>query len=56
MLPGWQRTVLGPTWSAPHPMHQLDHILVNDAMHAEETAIGAHAGSDHLPVRATLRF
>jgi endonuclease/exonuclease/phosphatase family metal-dependent hydrolase len=56
MLPGWRRTVRGRTWPMPAPMHQLDHILVNDAVHDEDGMVGAFAGSDHLPVRAVLRF
>jgi endonuclease/exonuclease/phosphatase family metal-dependent hydrolase len=56
MLPGWRRTVRGRTWPMPAPMHQLDHILVNDAVRDEDGKVGSFAGSDHLPVRAVLRF
>jgi endonuclease/exonuclease/phosphatase family metal-dependent hydrolase len=55
-LPGWRRTVKGRTWVAPRPLHQLDHILVNDRVQVLDATIGEFNGSDHLPVRATLDF
>jgi endonuclease/exonuclease/phosphatase family metal-dependent hydrolase len=44
----------GPTWEGPRPHHQIDHIWVRglDVVHGE---VLPTAGSDHLPVTATLR-
>jgi len=55
-LPGWRRAVRGRTWVAPRPRHQLDHVLVNRPVEVLDATVGADTGSDHLPVRATLRF
>ncbi len=56
LLPGWRRAVRGRTWPAWRPHSQTDHILVNEAV----TVVGGevvHAGnSDHLAVRAQLRW
>jgi endonuclease/exonuclease/phosphatase family metal-dependent hydrolase len=56
-LPGWRRTVRGRTWPAGHPHSQIDHILVRavdrtEVLHSE---VLPAVGSDHRPVRATLR-
>jgi endonuclease/exonuclease/phosphatase family metal-dependent hydrolase len=55
-LPGWRRAVRGRTWVAPRPLHQLDHIMVNEHVRVRDAFIGEFNGSDHLPVRATLDF
>jgi endonuclease/exonuclease/phosphatase family metal-dependent hydrolase len=55
-LPGWRRAVRGGPWPAPRVLHQLDHILVNDAVVARDGNVGDYNGSDHLPVSATIEF
>ena len=52
-LPGWMPAAVGPTWPAPRPHHQIDHVLVRGlrAVGGEIVALG---GSDHRAVRATL--
>jgi endonuclease/exonuclease/phosphatase family metal-dependent hydrolase len=57
LLPGWSRTVRGRTWPASRPHSQIDHILVRrgDGIEVLDTAVLPEVGSDHRPVRATLR-
>jgi endonuclease/exonuclease/phosphatase family metal-dependent hydrolase len=55
-LPGWRRAVKGRTWPAPRAMHQLDHLLVPDGVEVASAQVGSFNGSDHLPIRASLRF
>jgi endonuclease/exonuclease/phosphatase family metal-dependent hydrolase len=55
LLPGWRRAVRGRTWPAHRPHSQIDHVLVRDGVEPVETAILPNAGSDHRPVRVTLR-
>jgi endonuclease/exonuclease/phosphatase family metal-dependent hydrolase len=52
---GWHRAVRGRTWPSWNPHSQIDHILVRGAIGASGEVL-ADAGSDHLPVRATLTF
>jgi endonuclease/exonuclease/phosphatase (EEP) superfamily protein YafD len=54
ILPGWKRTVLGPTYPAHRPHSQIDHILVNRAVRCVEADVLGPTGSDHRPVRARL--
>jgi endonuclease/exonuclease/phosphatase family metal-dependent hydrolase len=58
-LPGWRRAVRGRTWPSTMPHSQIDHILVRDApgasVHVVDATVMPNVGSDHLPVRATLR-
>jgi endonuclease/exonuclease/phosphatase family metal-dependent hydrolase len=56
-LPGWKRTVRGRTWPARRPHSQIDHILVRpgDGIELIEGEVLPSVGSDHRPVRATLR-
>jgi endonuclease/exonuclease/phosphatase family metal-dependent hydrolase len=56
-LPGWRRTVRGRTWPARRPHSQIDHILVRTSDQTEvlHSEVLPSVGSDHLPVRATLR-
>ncbi len=56
LLPGWRRTVRGRTWPARAPHSQIDHILVRPTMRATTSAVLAPVGSDHRPVRATIRW
>ncbi len=57
-LPGWTRTVRGRSWPARQPHSQIDHILVRDGSGIEvlDSAVLPAVGSDHRPVRATLRL
>ena len=58
-LPGWTRAVRGRTWPARMPHSQIDHILLRDGPSSRLVAADADVlpdcGSDHRPVRATLR-
>jgi endonuclease/exonuclease/phosphatase family metal-dependent hydrolase len=56
MLPGWRRTVRGRTWPAHRPHSQIDHVLVRGDVEVVDTEILDDVGSDHRPVRVTLRF
>ncbi len=53
---GWRRAVRGPTYPAPRPHSQTDHILVNPPVDVVEAAVVDQALSDHRPVQARLRF
>jgi endonuclease/exonuclease/phosphatase family metal-dependent hydrolase len=55
-LPGWQRAHVARTWPAPRPWCQLDHVLVNRHVGVRDASVGEYAGSDHLPVSATLEL
>jgi endonuclease/exonuclease/phosphatase family metal-dependent hydrolase len=56
-FPGWQRTVRGRTWPASRPHSQIDHILIRrgDGTEIAHSEVLPAVGSDHRPVRATLR-
>jgi endonuclease/exonuclease/phosphatase family metal-dependent hydrolase len=56
MLPGWQRAVRGRTWPAHRPHSQIDHVLVRDDIDVVDGAVLDEVGSDHRPVRVTLRL
>jgi len=53
-LRGWRRAVTTRTWPAYRPHSQLDHVLVTPSVSVLDARAGAFAGSDHLPVVATL--
>jgi endonuclease/exonuclease/phosphatase family metal-dependent hydrolase len=55
-LPGWRRTVRGRTWPADRPHSQIDHILVRGGVEMVGAEVLPGVGSDHRPVRATLRL
>lgn len=55
-LGGHRRAVRGRTWPAHRPHSQLDHILVSPSIRVRQAAVLAAAGSDHLPVQATLEI
>lgn len=55
MLPGWRRAVRGRTWPAHRPHSQIDHVLVRDDVEVVDGAVLDEVGSDHLPLRVTLR-
>jgi endonuclease/exonuclease/phosphatase family metal-dependent hydrolase len=55
-LPGWRRAVRGRTWPARRPHSQIDHILVRPDVEVVSAEVLPAVGSDHRPVRATLRM
>jgi endonuclease/exonuclease/phosphatase family metal-dependent hydrolase len=55
MLPGWRRAVRGRTWPAHRPHSQIDHVLVRNGVEVVDAAVLDEVGSDHRPVRVTLR-
>jgi endonuclease/exonuclease/phosphatase (EEP) superfamily protein YafD len=56
LLPGWRRAVRGRTWPAHRPHSQIDHVLVRDGVEVVDAAVLGEVGSDHRPVRVTLRL
>jgi endonuclease/exonuclease/phosphatase (EEP) superfamily protein YafD len=56
LLPGWRRAVRGRTWPAHRPHSQIDHVLVRDDVEALGGEVLPDVGSDHRPLRVTLRF
>ncbi|HEX4868990.1 MAG TPA: endonuclease/exonuclease/phosphatase family protein [Acidimicrobiales bacterium] len=57
MVPkGWRRVVKGKTWPSHRAHSQIDHLLVTDSVAAVSSQVGPHLGSDHLPIRARLRW
>ncbi len=56
MLPGWRRAVRGRTWPAHRPHSQIDHVLVRDDVDVVDATILGEVGSDHRPLRVTLRL
>lgn len=53
---GWRRVVKGKTWPAHRPHSQIDHLLVTPSVEALWGEVGPDLGSDHLPIRARLRW
>jgi endonuclease/exonuclease/phosphatase family metal-dependent hydrolase len=47
--------VRGRTWPAHRPHSQIDHVLVRDDVEVVDAAVLGEVGSDHLPLRVTLR-
>lgn len=57
MVPsGWRRAVRGKSWPSHRPQHQIDHLLVTPSVEAVWGEVGPDLGSDHLPIRARLRW
>jgi endonuclease/exonuclease/phosphatase family metal-dependent hydrolase len=56
LLPGWHRAALAKTWPAWHPHSQVDHVLVRGLLRVADTKVLGPVGSDHLPLRVTLRL
>lgn len=57
MVPrGWRRVVRGKTWPSHRPHSQIDHLLVTPPVEAVWSEAGPDLGSDHLPIRARLRW
>jgi endonuclease/exonuclease/phosphatase family metal-dependent hydrolase len=53
-LAGFSPAVSGRTFPAWQPLMQLDHLLVSDDLTVVAGSVLTSAGSDHLPVRATI--
>jgi len=47
--------VRGRTWPAHRPHSQIDHVLVRDDVAVVDGGVLGEVGSDHLPLRVTLR-
>jgi endonuclease/exonuclease/phosphatase family metal-dependent hydrolase len=56
LLPGWRRAVRGRTWPAHRPHSQIDHVLMRRGIEVVDAAVLDDVGSDHRPVRVTLRL
>ncbi len=57
MVPGgWRRVVRGKTWPSHRPHSQIDHLLVTPSVTCLWDEVGPDLGSDHLPIRARLRW
>lgn len=56
LLPGWRAVVRGRTWPAHRPHSQIDHVFVRGDVDVVRAEILPDVGSDHRPVRVTLRF
>jgi endonuclease/exonuclease/phosphatase family metal-dependent hydrolase len=48
--------VRGKTWPSHRPHSQIDHLLVTPSVDALWGEVGPNLGSDHLPIRARLRW
>ena len=55
LLPGWRRAVRGRTWPARRPHSQIDHVFVRGGITPTDAEVLPDVGSDHRPVRVTLR-
>lgn len=53
---GWRRVVKGKSFPAHRPHSQIDHLLVTNRVELVHGVVGPHLGSDHLPIRARLRW
>ena len=51
---GYRPAVRGRTWPAHRPVAQIDHLLAGPGVGIARQEVAAPAGSDHLPIRATL--
>jgi len=51
---GYRPVVRGRTWPAHRPVAQIDHILAGPGVGIARQTVAAPAGSDHLPIRASL--
>jgi endonuclease/exonuclease/phosphatase family metal-dependent hydrolase len=56
LAPGYTPAVQGRTWPAELPVVQLDHVLAGRRVQPVHGTVLPPAGSDHLPVRVSLRL
>ena len=54
-LPGWTRGVRGRSWPAHRPHSQIDHVFLRGGVQVVDGEVLGDVGSDHRPVRVTLR-
>ncbi len=54
-LPRRRRAVRGRTWPAGRPHSQIDHVWIDDRLEVLDERVGPAVGSDHRPIRVTLR-
>jgi endonuclease/exonuclease/phosphatase family metal-dependent hydrolase len=54
IVPGWRDTVLGPTWPAPRPFFQIDHLMTTPRVEVTDAEVVPAGESDHLPIRARV--
>jgi Endonuclease/Exonuclease/phosphatase family len=55
-LHGMHDAVKGATWPSWRPHSRIDHILVSDRSLVTSSEVLPNAGSDHLPIRCSLRL
>jgi len=55
LLRGWRRAVRAKTWPAWRPHSHVDHVLVHGALEVVGGEVLEMSGSDHRPVRVSLR-
>jgi endonuclease/exonuclease/phosphatase family metal-dependent hydrolase len=53
---GWRRSLRARTWPAHRPHSQIDHLLVRDDVEVVDAEVLRDVGSDHRPIRVTLRL
>jgi endonuclease/exonuclease/phosphatase family metal-dependent hydrolase len=53
---GFAAAIRTPSWPARRPVVQLDHVLAGPGVEPVDAATLPEVGSDHRPVRATLRL
>ncbi len=56
LLPGWRRAIRAKTWPSWRPHSQVDHVLVRGPIGVVGGEVLEPVGSDHRPVRVTLRI
>ena len=56
LMPGWTLAGKGRSWPNHRPHSHIDHIALNGAVRSEGFEVIRAGSSDHLPVRAVLRF
>jgi endonuclease/exonuclease/phosphatase family metal-dependent hydrolase len=52
----YRPVVRGRTWPAHRPIAQIDHLLAGPGAEIRDATVVAAAGSDHLPVRGSVRL
>ena len=50
----YRTAVRGRTWPSHRPLAQLDHFLISPDVTVTDARVAPDAGSDHLPIQATV--